>query len=135
MAHKQQDKHERRRKGMLSCYLKVVSNKKACNSQRKCTLSCYLLTYDLQVTRWQSFTSVIGTHLVTILVPACASSETAQVGFQRQIYRNPSDPHWFELQKLSMSWCKPKTLQEPMLSDQIEPRTEIEPYRCQPCES
>jgi hypothetical protein len=76
--------------------------------------------------------AAIGTHLVTEPVPICVSSELAQVGFQLQIYQNPSDPHRFELQKLGTGRCKPKTLPEPMLSGRIEPWTEVEPYRCQP---
>jgi hypothetical protein len=82
----------------------------ACESQRKCTLSCHLRPSGNKIA---ILYAAIGTHLVTGTGSACASSELAQVGFRLRIYQNPSDPHQFELQQLGTGSVQGQNVHEP----------------------
>jgi hypothetical protein len=86
--------HQSRRKGMLSCYPTVVGNKIEC---MYALIPMYLVTYDRQITRYQSFTLRLALILLPMPAPVSALLEPARVGFQLWIYRNQSDPHRFEL--------------------------------------
>ena len=56
-----------------------------------------------------------------------------QFGISFRGYRNPSDPIGLWPRNSVPVRSRVKMLPEPILSGRIEPRTEVEPYRCQPC--